>query len=107
MIEGYEFIKSWCTPAYSYIEGDDHEHHWADSQNCYYHVYLDETDEETGLRPDGKKYWIIEPLKPVGVTITNENYKEVMKQLKWVVTISSETYPEMKEWDFDNHCVKL
>lgn len=105
-MEGYEILKNWCRPAYSYIEDDEHEHYWVDSQNCYYYIVCEETDEESGQRIDGKKYWIIEPFKPIGVIITEENFDEIKPQIKWLVTDTSENEDEEKEWDFDNHCVK-
>lgn len=105
-MEGYEHIINWYTPSYSYIEGDKCEHRWVDSQNCWYYLIVEETDEETGKRFDGKNFWIIEPYKPKGVTITEENYNEIMPQLKWLVTVTSEKGDRGKEWDFENHCVK-
>lgn len=87
---GYEIIRNWCRPAYSYIEGDEHEHYWVDSQNCYYYIVYEKTDEKTNKRVDGKKYWIIEPYKPIGITITEENYEEIKPQIKWLVTDTSE-----------------
>lgn len=105
-MEGYEIIQSWVRPAYSYVEGDERERYWVDSQNCYYHIVCEETDEKTDKRFDGKKYWIIEPYKPVGVILTEENFKELQPQIKWLVTDTSEEIHEEREWDFDNHCVK-
>lgn len=100
-MEGYEHIVGWCTPAYSYVEGEDHEHYWVDSQNCWYYLICEETDEKTLKRLDGKKYWIIEPYKPKGVVLTEDNESCV----RWLVTDTSEEFDEGKEWDFDKHCI--
>lgn len=105
-MEGYELINNWCTPAYSYVEGDKKEHWWADSQNCFYYVICEETDPDTDKRYDGKKYWIIEPHKPEGIVITDKNYEELKSQIKWLVTDTSEESDSGKEWDFDKHGVK-
>ena len=104
-MEGYEQINAFVTPAYSYVEGNKREHYYYDSQNCFYHELFIATGDD-GKRRDGKKYWIIEPYKPEGITITEENYEEVKSQIKWVVSCSSEDNDEEKEWDFDKHCVK-
>lgn len=104
-MQGYEIITAFVRPAYSYIEGEEREHYYLDSQNCFYHEIVIATDDEC-KRKDGKKYWIIEPYKPEGITITEENYEEIKSQIKWLVSYSSEDDDEDKEWDFNNHCVK-
>lgn len=105
-MEGYEIIKAIVRPAYSYIEGDPKEHYWVDSQNCWYHLICEETDEKTDQRFDGKKYWIIEPYKPVGIQITKENYEDIKHSIKWLVTDTSEKLDEEREWDFEQHKIK-
>lgn len=46
-----------------------------------------------------KKHWLIEPVKPEGVKITEENEDLI----KWIVSLGPDN-SEGKEWDFDNHC---
>lgn len=104
-MDGYEIIKNWCRPAYSYIEGDKKERYWVDSQNCWYHMICEETDEKTDKRFDEKKYWIIEPYKPIGIQITNDNFEEIKPKIKWLVTDTSEVDDRGKEWNFEKHQV--
>lgn len=102
-MEGYEIIRAFIRPAYSYIEGDNRERYWVDSQNCYYHIVCEETDEQTNLRFDGKKYWIVEPFKPKDIVLTAENWSENKNKIKWLVTDTSEDCDSETEWDFKEH----
>lgn len=88
----YEFLKGFVTPAYSYIEGDNECRGWVDSQNCYYNIIPDED------LIDGKNYWIIEPVKPKNVKVSNQ--EDWDKYVKWFVSISSVGEDEGLEWDF-------
>lgn len=90
----YEYLKGFVTPAYSYIEGDEKIRPWKDSQNCYYHILLTEDEELI----DGKNWWIIEPMKPKGIVINNQ--EEWDKYIKWFVSFSSISEDEKLEWDF-------
>lgn len=114
----YTSINNFVTPAYLYIEGNPHEEYWVDSQNLFYYMYLQQPDDkgnfelpkiavnkETNLiGPEGKKWWIIEPVKPEGETITEDNYQDLVK---YMVTecwdIDFDTYEH--EWNFDKHGV--
>lgn len=96
----YEHLIAFATPAYSYEEGDKQEHYWIDSQNCFYYFLDDEPEDgPAGIMKDGKKDWLIEPVKPEGVKITEENEDLI----KWIVSLGPDN-SEGKEWDFDNHC---
>ena len=53
--EGYVNIKGFCTPSYSYLEGDKGESYWVDSINCMMHT-IDNDDVESCLRRDGRNY---------------------------------------------------
>ena len=92
----YEPIKAFVVPAYLYVEGNTHENYWVDSQNLFYHVFLD--DVKDGLI-DGKKFWMISPYKPIGIKITQENEGLV----KWLVEESTDVEDNELEWDFENH----
>lgn len=89
----YEYLKGFVTPSYSYIEGDKKVRAWRDSQNCYCHIIPIEDK-----LIDGKNWWIIEPVKPKGMTINNQ--EEWNKYVKWFVTLSSIYEDEGCEWDF-------
>lgn len=67
----YEFLNGFVTPAYLYIENEEVEKYWVDSQSLYYYIN-DLIDEETNLI-NGKNWCIIEPLKIKGVKVTKEN----------------------------------
>jgi hypothetical protein len=95
-IDGYEHLQHWVIPCYRYIEGDPDEEMWIDTQNCYYYTFEDADDNDL---IDGKKYWIIEPFKPKGMTITEEN----KDQVRWFVAFCSDTEDHDKEWDFETH----
>lgn len=82
----YEFLNGFVTPAYLYIENEEVEKYWVDSQ-------------ETNLI-NGKNWCIIEPLKIKGVKVTKENNKEV---IKYFVTECSNESDYNKEWDFKEH----
>lgn len=99
-MEEYELLNGFVTPAYQYIEGWEQEMHWVDYIHLYLHVD-DIVNEETNLI-DGKNWWIIEPMKPKGTTVTEENYKDVVK---WFVTETPVEDDWNKEWDFDKHKV--
>lgn len=91
----YTYISGFVTPAFSYIEGDEKISYWVDSQNCFYHIVPTEEGEEL---IDGKNWWIIEPMKPEGITINNQ--EEWNKYVKWFVSFSSISEDEDLEWDF-------
>lgn len=93
-------INGFATPAYLYIEGEEVEKYWLDSQNLYYHV-SELIDEDTNLI-NGKNWNIIEPLKIKGVKVTKENNKEV---IKYFVTECSNESDYNKEWNFKEHKV--
>lgn len=97
-IDKYEFLNGFATPAYLYIEGEEVEKYWIDSQSLYYYVN-DLIDEDTNLI-NGKNWCIIEPLKIKGVKVTKENSKEV---IKYFVTECSNERDYNKEWDFKEH----
>lgn len=97
-IEKYEYLNCMFTPAYLYIEGDEHEKYWVDSQNLYYHT-SNLMDDKTELI-DNKNWWIIEPLKIKGTKVTEENHKELIKHF---VTDSSIESDVDKEWNFTEH----
>ena len=64
----YEYIFRNIIGVYRYIENDETEQYWADSQNCMYHTNEggnEDYDEETDLI-DGKNWWIIWSAKPIG-----------------------------------------
>lgn len=105
-MKDYKPIIALVKPAYSYVEGDDKEHYWLDSQSCFYYMIYEETDENTFQRHDGKKYWIIEPYIPKDITISDKNFKDVEPLIKWFVTDTSEECDEGKEWNFEKHNVK-
>ncbi len=94
----YEYICGLIVPSYFYKEGDKHETYWVDSQNALYHVYND-VDDDTGLI-DGKKWWLLDPRKPKGTTLTEENAKDLVK---WFVDDSYDGEDVDKEWDFKEH----
>lgn len=94
----YEFLNGFVTPAYLYIENEEVEKYWVDSQSLYYYIN-DLIDEETNLI-NGKNWCIIEPLKIKGVKVTKENNKEV---IKYFVTECSNESDYNKEWDFKEH----
>ena len=90
---GYDFIG-----CYSFIENEDtHEHYWADSQNCEYHIYNEDEgyDKDTSLI-NGNNWWIIWICKPIGEKVTKDN-------AKWFVIESSKEDDMNKEWDFKTH----
>ena len=93
----YVNLESWLISCYVYHEDDEHEHYWVDYQNAIYHT-INDMDEETGLI-DGKKWWIIGPLKPKGTKLTMDN----MNILKWVVFDCYNGEDEDKQWDFKKH----
>lgn len=97
---GYELLNGFATPAYQYMEGWEQEMSWVDSIHLYLHID-DIMNEETNLI-DGKNWWIIEPMKPKGTTVTEENHKDIVK---WVVTDTSVESDWNKEWNFDRHKV--
>ena len=94
----YRYIQGFCTPSYSYIEGDDSETFWVDSQNCYMHI-IPLPDHFSKI--DGKDYWIIEPMAPKDITIKDE--KDWDLYVKYFVTWSSIESDESLEWDFKLH----
>lgn len=93
----YRHIQGFCTPAYSYIEGEQKEISWVDSQNCYMHII----PEDSFSKINGKHYWIIEPMAPESVTIHDENDWDLY--VKYLVTLSSNTDDEDLEWNFKLH----
>lgn len=93
----YVPLTGFCTPAYRFIEGENVESFWVDSQNCYILTVPD--GDETLI--DGKNYWIIEPAKPKGMKIDNE--EQFKQHCKWLVFWSSIEDDEDKEWDFKEH----
>lgn len=119
-LENYEFIKNWCVPNYWYEEGKPREEYWVDSQNLFYHKFYQDfydlglvdddgnpiKDENGEDKKDPRKWWLISPYKPKGVTITEENEDLI----KWLVEESyldsEEKDYEFYEWDFENHCIK-
>lgn len=94
----YEFLNGFATPAYLYIEGDESETHWIDSQSLYYHTN-ESIDDNTGLI-DNKNWWIIEPLKIKGTKVTEDNQNEVIKYFIIDCSIESDYN---KEWNFIEH----
>lgn len=100
-MEEYEYLSGFTVPAYKYVEGWVHEKCWVDSIHLYL-VITDEMDEETN-KIDGKNWWMIEPMKPKGVTVTEKNYNDVVK---WFVTETCVEEDCKKEWDFVEHKVK-
>lgn len=78
----------------AYVKGEKREEYWEDIQNCLYYYFSDKA------APDDE-YWIISPVKPVGVQITDDNADVI----KWVVYIGPNDDEEC-EWDFDNHRIK-
>ena len=48
---------------------------------------------------DGRKHWLISPVKPKGITINKDNENLV----RWIVDYGPKEDLH-KEWDFDNHC---
>lgn len=98
-IKGYEPLKNWVVPCYTYMEGDECENYWVDTQNAMYYTLEDE--DENGLI-DGKKYWLIFPYKPENVTVTKENINDIVR---WFVDFATNTEDIELEWDFDNHRV--
>ena len=117
-LENYEYLKSWCVPQYWYEEGKPREEYWVDSQNLDYHKFIEEMidiglideeynpikDENGEDKKDPRKWWIIAPYKPKGVTITQDN----SDLIKWLVSESyhSDDDYEFYEWDFGKHCIK-
>lgn len=102
----YEYIFRNIIGVYRYIENDETERYWVDSQNCMYHTNEggnEDYDEETDLI-DGKNWWIIWPAKPIGYELTIEDCNGEWPH--WYVIESSKVEDENKEWDFNKHCVK-
>lgn len=97
--ENYEPLSCFAIPCYSYTEGNKYEEYWIDWQNCVYYYIEDADEEKRGYNKEGKKQWIISPVKPVGVKITEENEDLI----KWVV-YSGPDEDYYKEWDFEKHC---
>lgn len=98
----YQILDNEIRGCYRYVEGDERESFWVDSQNCYYYTYEDEDahfDDKTQLL-NGKRWWMIDPVKPHGTIITKENQNLV----KWVVFDGTDDKDSFKEWDFKNHC---
>lgn len=93
----YEDVNAFVVPMYRYIEGKSKEEWWVDSQNCMYYTFQ-ETDKEFDLI-NGRKWWLISPMKPKGTVITKDN----RNLIKWIVDFSSEDDDMDKEWDFKNH----
>lgn len=78
-----------ATPCYSYIEGEEQESYWIDSQNCEYYFWDDEDD---GI----ERHWMIEAYIP-------RDAKEITKEeIKWFVTLGPNEDID-KEWDFNKH----
>lgn len=112
-LEDYDYVRSFVTPVYTYIEGEKREKYWVDDQNMWYHFFKEEDLDEYDTYVESRKYWVIAPFKPKGTTINAENAD---KLIKWLVAFSWHTssHPEHDdveyncyEWDFENHCVKL
>ena len=104
--EEFEYIFHNVVGVYRYIEDDDKESYWIDSQNCMYYTNeggAEDYDEKTDLI-GGKNWWIIWPAKPIGYEPTKEDYKGEWPY--WYVFESSKTEDQKKEWDFKKHCVK-
>lgn len=104
-IENYRYLRGWCVPMYSYIEGDAHPEYWVDSQNCEY-FFL--TDEEFKQEHDleHKKFWLIVPMVPNSVEkITEENQNDV--EVAYFVDWSNVEEDIDKEFDMDlNQVIK-
>lgn len=94
----YTYISGYVTPACRYIEGEEKVTYWIDFQNCMVHTVPEEGEEETA-KTNGKNWWIIEPMKPKGMVISNQ--EEWNKYVKWFVTWSSIYEDEDCEWDFE------
>lgn len=92
----YEILKNEIRPCYRYIEDESVEKCYADEQNCVYNT--DKISDEN-LKINGKRYWIISPYKPKGVTINKGNQNLV----KWFVSDCTDENDFNKLWDFTNH----
>lgn len=90
----YVPLYGFVIPAYLYIEGEEKERYWVDSQNIDYYLY------NKNIIDDNKNWWMICPYKPEGVTITAENQEELVK---WCVYDTSVDDDEDKKWDFETH----
>ena len=94
------------TPVFRFIDGDDTEMFWVDYQNCVCYTYNNSKyDKNTGLI-DGKNWWILWPYIPENVETVGEN-DNIQSKVKWFVDDSSRTEDIDKEWDFENHKVKV
>ena len=96
----YETLKCFAVPCYVYKENDKHEHFWVDFQNAIYYFFEDEEEgDQNAVMKDGRKHWLISPVKPKGITINKDNENLV----RWIVDYGPKEDLH-KEWDFDNHC---
>ena len=95
-LDGYEYCKGFCTPAYWYEEGMECEEYYVDWQTLCYKKFGNNSfaDEQ-----DKRKWYIISPYKPIGTEATKEN-------IKWLVeeSYNDEDF-EFFEWDFTKHCM--
>jgi len=98
-INYYKPILGEVVPIYLFIEGDDKEKFFVDSQTCDYELYK-KLDKET-LLIDGNNWWIMWP----HVYKNTKNNTISTKKIKWFVDASSRTEDIDKEWDFKNHKV--
>lgn len=89
--EEYESINGFIVCAYEYVEGNEKESYWVDSQNLY--VHISEQDY------NGKNWWMIEPFKPILIKLDDFDKDSV----KWFVTDTSVDSDYDKEWDFNKH----
>ena len=96
-LSNYVPLSGFVTPAYVYIEGTDNECGYVDSQMCYIKIIPENPHDLI----DGKNWWIIEPFKPEGVVINNE--EDYNKYVKYLITVSSIEEDELLEWDFETH----
>ena len=96
----YVPVRGNVVSVYLFIEGNQGEEFWMDSQNCEYHLYCSEFyDEKTGLFC-GKNWWLLWPCVPEGT----EDFTKV--KVKWYVDDSSVNDDVGKEWDLKKHKVK-
>lgn len=100
-IKDYRYINNWCVPMYSYIEGQEHQEYWVDSQNCeYYFLCNEKYIEKHNLKE--KKWWLITPMIDKNIEkITEENRDTV--EVFYFVDFSSEEADINKEFDMDNN----
>ena len=98
-IGDYRNLNGWCTPMYSYIEGEEHPEYWVDSQNCLYYFFDDEFIKELEL--EKKNYWLIDPMVPKSVEKITEENKDTV-EVAYFVSFSSIKEDVNKEFDMDN-----